>query len=152
MSPILSVATAVPEHRLEAADALAQLRRFWPQLDRLEDGDAGLGTRYTCEPVDRLLKPRPLGETQTAYLEHARGLASSCARKAIRSAGMEAGDIDLVISVSCTGYAVPSLDVYLAGELGMRSDVLRLPITELGCSGGSAALALAHRHLAGFPH
>ena len=57
----------------------------------------------------------------------------------------------MVISVSCTGYMVPSLDVQLVRELGMRPDIIRLPITELGCSGGSAAIAAAHRHLAAYP-
>src|SRR5207249_1390382 len=60
-------------------------------------------------------------------------------------------EIDLVVSVSCTGYLVPSLDVRLAAEMGLRSDVIRLPLTELGCSGGAAAMAAAHRHLAAYP-
>jgi predicted naringenin-chalcone synthase len=58
----------------------------------------------------------------------------------------------MVISVSCTGYLVPSLEVRLAAEMGMRADIIRLPLTELGCSGGAAALAAAHRHLAAYPH
>src|SRR5439155_16197575 len=60
-------------------------------------------------------------------------------------------EIDLVISVSCTGYLVPSLDVRLAAEIGLRPDVIRVPLTELGCSGGAAAIAAAHRHLAAYP-
>src|SRR5438477_958878 len=152
MSAIVSVATAVPEHRLDARQALSRLRQFWPQLDKLEDADAGLGTRFLCEPVERLLEPRSLGDVQAAYLRHARRLATASARDALARAGVAADEIDLVISVSCTGYVVPSLDVYLAAELGFRADVLRVPITELGCSGGSAAIALAHRHLIAFPH
>ena len=46
---------------------------------------------------------------------------------------------------------MPSLEVHLAPDLGLRPDVLRLPITELGCSGGAAAIAFAHRHLTAFP-
>ncbi|MFZ0217649.1 MAG: type III polyketide synthase, partial [Candidatus Dormiibacterota bacterium] len=45
---------------------------------------------------------------------------------------------------SCTGYLVPSLDVHLIPRLGLRRDVRRLPLTELGCSGGLAGLALGH--------
>jgi len=50
-----SVATAVPEHRLETQDALRHLRAFWPRLDKLEEDEATLGVRYTCEPVEQLL-------------------------------------------------------------------------------------------------
>jgi predicted naringenin-chalcone synthase len=46
---------------------------------------------------------------------------------------------------------VPSLDVQMAREMGMRADIIRLPLTELGCSGGAAAIAAAHRHLAAYP-
>jgi alkylresorcinol/alkylpyrone synthase len=64
---------------------------------------------------------------------------------------VEPGEIDLVIAVSCTGYLVPSLDVQLAAEIGLRPDVIRLPLTELGCSAGAAALAAAYGHLSARP-
>jgi len=148
---LLSIATAVPEHRLEAADALRELRRHWPRLDRLEEAESGLGVRYTCEPLDRLVRQRGLTELRDAYLHHARRLALEAGRSALADAGVSGADVDVVICVSCTGYVVPSLDVHLAAELGFRPDVVRLPITELGCSGGAAAIAAARRHLAGYP-
>ena len=150
-SRLVSVATALPSHRLDPGAALAQLRRFWPRLERLVEADAALGTRYTCEPVDRLLGRRGLEALRDAYLEHARDLTVAAARKALQAAEIGGADVDLIISVSCTGYLVPALDVYLVEDLGLRPDVLRLPITELGCSAGAAALAAAHRHLQAFP-
>ena len=146
-----SLATALPEHRLEAREALEQLRKFFPQLDKLDGAEAGLGVRYTCEPVADLLTPRGLTDMSKSYLRHAKRLAVDSSRQALQEAGMSGHDIDLVISVSCTGYLVPSLDVHMAEELGLRPDVLRLPITELGCSAGAAAIAAAQRHLVGFP-
>jgi predicted naringenin-chalcone synthase len=150
-SRILSIGTAVPRHRLEPANALERLRRYWPELERLGDAEAALGTRYTCEHVDELLRSSALSELRTRYLEHAATLAGAAATDALARSGARGKEIDLVISVSCTGYLVPSLDVHLAGELGLRQDVLRLPITELGCSGGAAAIGFAHRHLLAFP-
>jgi predicted naringenin-chalcone synthase len=148
---ILSVATAVPEHRVEAADALRHLREFFPQLDRLDGADASLGTRHLCEPLEQVLRPRGLTDLRRSYLRHASRLAQAAAARALEAAGVSGDEIDLVITVSCTGYVVPSLDVHLAEKLGLRPDVIRLPITELGCSGGAAAIAAARRHLAGFP-
>ena len=148
---ILSVATAVPEHRLTAAGALARLREFWPQLGRLDGTDATIGTRYTCEPVDVLLRPRPLAEHSVLYRHHARRLAVRAAGRALAIAGVAPDRVDAVITVSCTGYVVPALDVDLVEDLGLRPDVVRLPITELGCSAGAAAIGAAHRHLRGFP-
>jgi alkylresorcinol/alkylpyrone synthase len=148
---ILSIATAVPEHRLDAAAALEELRRFWPRLERLTETEASLGARYLCEPVDRLLRPRGLDELRTSYQEHALRLAAQAGGRALAGAGLSGRDVDLVITVSCTGYLVPSLDVHLAPVFGLRPDVVRLPITLLGCSGGAAALGFGARHLRAFP-
>ena len=149
-SAFLSVATAVPEHRLDAAQALDHLRKFFPQLQKMDGDAAALGTRYTCEPVEELLRPRGLTELGEAYRTHAKRLALTAACRALSAAGLSGSEIDLVITVSCTGYLVPSLDVHMAPDLGLRPDVLRLPITELGCSAGAAGIAAAHRHLAAF--
>jgi alkylresorcinol/alkylpyrone synthase len=46
---------------------------------------------------------------------------------------------------------IPSLDAYLAQDLGFRPDVRRLPITGLGCGAGAAALGRAHDFLRGHP-
>jgi alkylresorcinol/alkylpyrone synthase len=60
-------------------------------------------------------------------------------------------DIDLVITSSCTGVSLPSLATLLVEPLGLRADVRRLPLTELGCAGGASALSHAHAHLRAFP-
>jgi len=150
-SAILSIATAVPRHRLEAREALEHLRRYWPQLGKLVEAEAAIGTRYLCEPVADLLRPRRLDALRESYLIHARKLAVDAARGALARAGIDASEIDVVITTSCTGYLVPSLDVYMSEDLRFRPDITRLPITELGCSAGAAAIAAAHRHLVGFP-
>jgi alkylresorcinol/alkylpyrone synthase len=46
---------------------------------------------------------------------------------------------------------IPSLDAHLATQMGFRSDVRRLPITELGCAAGAAGLARAWEYLRAFP-
>lgn len=148
---ILAVSTALPDHRLDARDALQLLRRYWPELQRLDEADASLGTRYTCEPIERVLEPRPLADNGALYRTHAMRLALEAARGALAGARVAGHEIDLVITVSCTGYLVPSLDVHLANDLGFRPDVLRLPVTELGCSGGASAIGMAFRHLAAYP-
>ncbi len=150
-SAILSVATAVPQRRLEASEALGHLRQFWPRLAKLAEAEAAIGVRYVCEPVEDLLRPRSLDEVRDSYMRYARQLAVDAARRAMSRAHVHASEIDVVIIVSCTGYLVPSLDVYMSEDLGFRRDIVRLPITELGCSAGAAAIAAAHRHLVGFP-
>ena len=148
VSTFLGFGAALPEHTIDEEASLAALSAYWP---RLRGATPEPLTRHLVAPVEWLLRPRSLGETMRAYAEHAPRLARQASCRALAAAGVEPDQVDLVISVSCTGYLVPSLDVRLAAEIGLRADVTRLPLTELGCSGGAAAVAAAHRHLAAFP-
>ncbi len=148
VTSFLGFGTALPEHTIDSQTSLNVLSAYWP---RLRGATPEPLTRHLVAPVDWLVRPRSLGATMHAYAEHAPRLARQAAAQALAAASVEPGQIDLVISVSCTGYLVPSLDVRLAAEIGLRLDVTRLPLTELGCSGGAAAVAAAHRHLLAFP-
>ena len=98
-----------------------------------------------------IIEPRPLSQINTEYREKAVGLGLEVTSRALGQAGMAPTDVDLLITVSCTGVMIPSLDAYVATELGFRSDVRRLPITELGCAAGAAGLARAWEYLTAFP-
>ena len=64
---------------------------------------------------------------------------------------MRPEEIDLIITVSCTGVMIPSLDAHLVNAMGFRSNVRRLPITELGCAAGASAIARGRDFLLAFP-
>jgi alkylresorcinol/alkylpyrone synthase len=151
-SAIRGIGTALPDHVLDAQARQELLRAIWPRMAMVGPAveEAG-GSRHLAEPPARLLEPRGLTETTALYAKHASRLAESASCQALDRAELSPDAIDMIISVSCTGYLVPSLDVHLIERLGLRNDVIRLPITELGCSGGAAAISLGHRHLAAYP-
>jgi predicted naringenin-chalcone synthase len=150
MTAFLGFGTALPEHVIAPEQARQALGTLWPRL-RVGAAAGEMVTRHTVESLDRVIARRSVGEAMRLYAEHAPGLARLAACRALAASRTSPQEIDLVISVSCTGYLVPSLDVRLAAEIGLRPDVIRLPLTELGCSGGAAAIAAAHRHLAAYP-
>ncbi|MGH7642671.1 MAG: type III polyketide synthase [Candidatus Dormibacteria bacterium] len=144
MSRFAGFGSALPTHQLTPAASQAALSQIWPHLR-----SAGLEsvTRYTVQAATQVFSPQTLGERMRVYEDEAPRLAQLAVKAALAEAGLAPDQIDLLISVSCTGYMVPALDVGLAQELGFRSDLIRIPLTELGCSGGGAAVAAAHRHL-----
>jgi alkylresorcinol/alkylpyrone synthase len=154
---IVSTATAVPAHSATQAEVKDRLRAVLPLSPRrleavMEIFDhAAVERRFSVEPVERLGQARGLGEVQARYRENAILLGRRVAAEALARAGVEARQIDLLITVSCTGIMIPSLDAHLCNDLDFRADVRRLPITALGCSAGAAALGLAHDFLVGFP-
>jgi alkylresorcinol/alkylpyrone synthase len=112
---------------------------------------AQVARRYSVFPLDELIRERSLTQTNQDYQEHAIALGRKVAVDCLAQAGLQPADIDMLITVSCTGYMIPSLDAYLVDDLGFRPNVRRLPITELGCIGGVMALSRAREFVRAFP-
>ncbi|HVZ72403.1 MAG TPA: type III polyketide synthase [Polyangia bacterium] len=154
---IVATAVAAPAHTATQDEVKEHLRAILPLDARrmaaaltLFD-NAAVEQRRSVYPVSEFGRRRTIGEATLEYREHALALGREAAARALAEAGRHADEIDLFVTVSCTGVLIPSLDAYLVDELGFRRDVRRLPLTELGCAGGAAALARAHDFLRGFP-
>jgi alkylresorcinol/alkylpyrone synthase len=50
-----------------------------------------------------------------------------------------------------TGVAVPSIEARIAGRIGLRPDVKRVPMMGLGCVAGAAGIGRLHDYLRGAP-
>jgi alkylresorcinol/alkylpyrone synthase len=107
--------------------------------------------RHSVFPVEYVIEPRPLAQINVEYKQKAVELGMEATASALARAEMSPSDVDLLITVSCTGVMIPSLDAYIATEMGFRSDVRRLPITELGCAAGAAGLGRAWEYMNAFP-
>lgn len=146
---LLSVATAVPRHRLRQSEALAHARRIFeeraPAFGRLASvyGNAGVETRYLSVPLDWFGKPRSWSEANRIYLGTAEELLAEAAERALERADLDAGDVDTLVTVSSTGIATPSLDARLLRRVGFRDDVKRVPLFGFGCAGGVLGLGRA---------
>jgi alkylresorcinol/alkylpyrone synthase len=154
---IAATATAVPENVVTREDARRWLRRVFP-LDESRYrtmlaviDNSAIERRYFVHPIECIVERRPLSQVAREYKEHSIRLGRQVTAECLRRSGLSAGDIDLIITVSCTGFMIPSLDAYLINEFGFRSDIRRLPITELGCAAGAAALSHAAGYIAGCP-
>jgi alkylresorcinol/alkylpyrone synthase len=113
--------------------------------------NAAVQTRYGCRPLLDLVNPLSVTEASALYQQQARALGEQVARECLQRACVAPVAVDLVITTSCTGFMIPSLDAYLANALGFSAHVKRLPLTELGCAAGASALARASDYLCAFP-
>lgn len=112
---------------------------------------SGVESRFLLVPLEDLFEPRPLGDRNRQYTEESVALGLRVSREALARAGVAPSSVGLVVSVSCTGFMIPSVDAYLANQLPLSSDVRRLPITELGCAAGAMALSHAADYLVAYP-
>ena len=157
MSTITSIATALPAFSATQDELKAAFRPLFPLGGRRLDAamalfdNSEIQTRHSVLSLPEFAHPRTLTETMKVYAHHARELGERVARDCLRRGSTAPDEIDLIITVSCTGVMIPSLDAYLMNALGMRRDLRRLPITELGCVGGASAMARAADYLRGHP-
>ena len=106
---------------------------------------AGIRTRQSVMPIEWYFQPRGWTERAAAYLDGAVELFTASAKSALAEAELKGGDIDIIVTVSSTGIATPSLEARAGMSLGFRPDAARNPVFGLGCAGGATGLALAAR-------
>jgi len=154
---IAATATALPPHTITREDVKYYMGRVFDIPERRLEAmmsivdNAQVHTRRAIFPIDYTIEPRALSKTNDEYIEHSVKLGREAAEKCLERAGLKPTDIDLIITVSCTGFMIPSLDAHLINLMGFRSDVRRMPFTELGCAAGAMALGRGADFLAAHP-
>lgn len=154
---IAATATAVPEFVVTRDVVKTYFGQVFPLKGaRLEAmmavvDNSAIRQRFCILPVEELIRPRSLETISRQYQEHAIRLGRQVATECLERAGVRPEEIDLIITVSCTGVMIPSLDAHLVNAMGFRSNVRRLPITELGCAAGASAIARGRDFLLAFP-
>ena len=144
---ILSVATANPPFRLPQSEAAFRAKQLFPHLRKLWPlyENTGIEFRYNCEPIEWYLRPHSWEERTQSFHRHALDLLEQVTVKATEAAGVGLDAIDMIVTNTITGLAIPSLDAMLLNRLKLPPTVERLPIFGLGCGAGVAGLARAAR-------
>jgi predicted naringenin-chalcone synthase len=86
------------------------------------------------------------------YVRESKKLGKKVLEKALKLADWSSDSLDYIITVSCTGIMIPSLDAYLINDLELRQDIIRLPVTEMGCAAGISGMIYAKQFLQANPN
>jgi alkylresorcinol/alkylpyrone synthase len=148
---LLALATAVPPNLLEQSAVADRARHIFAKsfvrYPKLADVfvNAGIERRYSVCPMEWFDTPHDWAERTRVYLDGAGALFVQVAQAALHRAGVSARDVDVIVTVSSTGIATPSLEARVGAEMGFKPSAARVPLFGLGCAGGVSGLSIGAR-------
>lgn len=155
---ITTVATQLPPYSRETNEIIPFVKqwmqnqdsRFQRKVIKLFEG-AGVDKRYSImDPIEVFTNPS-FEARNDIYIREVKKLGKQAIQKALEKVQWQATDLDFIITVSCTGIMIPSVDAYLINDLKMRQDIVRLPVTEMGCAAGVSGIIYAKQFLKANP-
>ncbi len=155
---IKTVAKQLPPYSRKTADILpfietwlaGQDERFIRKVVKIFE-NAGVDKRYSIMSPEEVFTSTSFEQKNEIYVRECCKLAEQALQKALDKAGWKADEIDYLITVSCTGIMIPSIDAHLVNRLKMKQDIVRLPVTEMGCAAGVSGIIYAKNFLKANP-
>ena len=155
---IKTVAKQLPKYSRSTAEIIpfldawlvGQDERFIRKVKKIFEG-AAVDKRYSImDPIEVFTKTS-FEERNDIYVREVIDLGEKVLEKALKKANWNPKDLDYIITVSCTGIMIPSLDAYLINKMKLRQDIVRLPVTEMGCAAGISGIIYAKNFLQANP-
>ena len=155
---IVTVAKQLPQYSRTTADILPMLDgwlyeqddRFIKKVKKIFEG-AAVDKRYSIMDPEEVFTATSFEEKNDIYTREVIILGEQVLQKALEKANWDPQTLDYIITVSCTGIMIPSLDAYLINKMKLRQDIVRLPITEMGCAAGISGIIYAKNFLKANP-
>lgn len=149
-------AVALPEYTISRDETLEIAERLHGRHEKFDlaiqlIGNTGVQTRHLVQPIDITLQHPGLEERNKVYIAEAKARIPQVVAEALRNAEITAELIDAIVFVSCTGFTMPPLTAWMINNLGFRFDTCQIPIAQLGCAAGGAAINRAHDYCAAHP-
>ena len=156
---IIAVAKQLPKYSRETKDIIPFVKlwmqdqddRFQRKVIKIFEG-AGVDKRYSIMNPEEVFTATSFEEKNNIYTSEVVHLAEESLKKSLSKARLKATDLDYIITVSCTGIMIPSLDAYLINSFIMKQDIVRLPVTEMGCAAGVSGIIYAKNFLKSNPN
>jgi len=155
---IINVEKELPGYLKETKDILPLVSdwledeedRFRRKVLKIFEG-AGVDKRYSIMSPEDVFTATSFEDKNDIYVREVKKLGKNVLSKALENCDWEPQSLDYIITVSCTGIMIPSLDAYLINDLNLRRDITRLPVTEMGCAAGISGIIYAYNFLKSNP-
>jgi len=157
---IRGLGTALPANRLPQMELAEAAKQFCAEDDEQRQMLGSLyrhteiEARHVVFQAEKVRTVMKGGQTESVFVPHGRNdrgpstaqrmerycreavpLATEACRKALAESGLVPSDITHLVTVSCTGFAAPGVDVGLIKGLGLKPTTVRTNVGFMGCHG-----------------
>ncbi|WP_100010828.1 type III polyketide synthase [Lentibacillus sediminis] len=162
MSFIISAGTGIPRHHMTQEEikelvlevfsgSEKKIKRLLPVFDHAE-----VNNRQFVVDKEWLRQPHSFQERNQLYQSFAKEHSLDAADECLSNSEFLHEDIpfeaiDLIVFVSSTGIATPSLEVEMLNDRPFRTNTARMPLWGLGCAGGAIGLSRASDWTTAYP-
>ena len=124
------------------ADNYARLTKVLA-INRFTGIEARASVGYVDHPLVNQPNPPSIKQLDDYFRKEGVRLSVNACQKAIEEWGGSIDEITHIVSTTCTNSANPGFDHYVRKQLGIKSNVEKILLHGIGCSGGLAAIRTA---------
>ncbi|EZH75656.1 3-oxoacyl-ACP reductase [Aquimarina atlantica] len=155
---ITAVTKQLPQYMRETKEILpfvsqwlsGQNERFRRKVIKIFE-NAAVDRRYGIMSIEEVFSATSFEEKNDIYVREVKKLGTSVLKKALEKVDWDPKSLDYIITVSCTGIMIPSIDAFIINDLNLKQDIVRLPVTEMGCAAGVSGIIYARNFLQANP-
>lgn len=157
MSYLTKPASYFPEYIITAEETMEFARKNFILSPFLEKAlklikSTGVKKRHLIQPIDLASQHPGFGFRNKIFECESKRVVPSVIAEALSNAECEVKDISAIIYVSCSGFMMPSLTAWLINYMGFNLDTVQIPIAQLGCAAGAAAINRASDFIIAHPN
>src|SRR5487761_2019742 len=103
----------------------------------------GIEQRHAAvNPIEEDISSWSTAARMNRFIDEAIPLGKAAIVRALERANLSAREIGMLVTVSCTGYSTPGVDLQLARDLDMAPGLKRVFVGHVGCHAALPALDL----------
>jgi 1,3,6,8-tetrahydroxynaphthalene synthase len=156
MATLHKPAIFLPEYTITSEETIEFARRDFRHTPYLEKAiklirNTGVEKRHLIQPVELTLQHPGFGYRNSVFEHESKRFVPDVVKEALSNANVSAKDISAIIYVSCSGFMMPSLTAWMINNMDFSNYTVQIPIAQLGCAGGGAAINRAHDFILAHP-
>ncbi|MGM8211577.1 type III polyketide synthase [Virgibacillus sp. W0430] len=154
MAYISSIGLGIPDHNIKQQQVKQFVKEIFPRNDRGLNkllpvfDNTMINERQLAVDINWFTKEHSFKEKNDLYIEWAtkkslEAIDHCLSNSSFLNNTIPYEAIDMLMFISSTGIATPSIDVHILNARTFREDMIRMPLWGLGCAGGAMGLSRA---------